>query len=97
MIARELMKIKGKAWTKSYAGKMKAALERHVFPSIGGNPVKDVTNTDLLAMLRAIEKRGTVDMAHRAQQHCGAALRFAIASGRALTAPTFHCGARSQR
>lgn len=87
-IARDWMRIKGKEWTESYACKTKAALERHAFPSIGSRPIKDISSPDLLAMLRAIEKRGTVDMAHRVQQHCGAIFRFAIASARAVADPT---------
>jgi len=87
-IGREWMKVKGKEWTETYAGKTKACLERHAFPSIGSKPIKDITAPDLLAMLRAIEKRGTVDMAHRVQQHCGAIFRFAVACGKALADPT---------
>lgn len=87
-IGREWMSIKGKEWSDSYAGKTKACLERHAFPSIGNTPLKDITAPVLLAMLRAIEKRGTVDMAHRVQQHCGAIFRFAIATGQADSDPT---------
>lgn len=87
-IGREWMKIKGKEWTDTYAGKTKACLERHAFPSIGNRPIKDISAPELLAMLRAIEKRGTVDMAHRIQQHCGAIFRYAIATGLAESDPT---------
>lgn len=87
-LGREWMKVKGKEWTETYASKTKACLERHAFPSIGNRPIKEITAPDLLAMLRAIEKRGTVDMAHRVQQHCGAIFRFAVACGKALGDPT---------
>ncbi len=87
-VGREWMKIKGKEWTDSYAGKTKACLERHAFPSIGDTPLKEITAPVLLSMLRAIEKRGTVDMAHRVQQHCGAIFRFAIATGQTDSDPT---------
>jgi len=66
--------------TDSYDEKTKARLVRHTFPSIGIRPVPDISAPELLAILKAIEKRGTVDMAHRVQQHCGAVLRYAIAS-----------------
>lgn len=87
-VGREWMKVKGKEWTESYAGKTTACLERHAFPSIGNKAIKDITAPELLAMLRAIEKRGTVDMAHRVQQHCGAIFRFAVATGKAMADPT---------
>jgi hypothetical protein len=87
-IAREWMKVKGKEWSESYTGKTKACLERHALPTIGNKPIKEITAPDLLLMLRAIEKRGTVDMAHRVQQHCGAIFRYAIASGLIGADPT---------
>lgn len=87
-IGREWMKIKGKEWTDTYSGKTKACLERHAFPSIGNKPIRDITAPELLSMLRAVEKRGTVDMAHRVQQHCGAIFRFAVACGKVLGDPT---------
>ncbi|MBL8491129.1 MAG: integrase arm-type DNA-binding domain-containing protein, partial [Rhodocyclaceae bacterium] len=87
-IAREWMATRGKEWTESYAGKTVSALERHAFPAIGAKPLVEVDAPMLLAMLRAIETRGTVDMAHRVQQHCGAVFRFAVATGRATNDPT---------
>jgi integrase len=86
-LGREWMATRGKEWTASYASKTKSALERHVFPAIGAKPITDITAPNLLALLRAIEGRGTVDMAHRVQQHCGAIFRFAIATGRAVADP----------
>lgn len=85
---REWMKIKGKEWSVTYATKTKACLERHAFPVIGSKAMKDITAPELLAMLRAIEKRGTVDMAHRIQQHCGAIFRFAMSIGTVGADPT---------
>lgn len=87
VLAREWMLTRGKKWTESYAGKTASCLERHVFPAIGAKPITDITAPDLLAFLRAVESLGTVDMAHRLQQHCGAIFRFAIATGRAITDP----------
>lgn len=87
-IAREWMATRGKEWTESYAGKTVSALERHAFPAIGAKPLTGVDAPMLLAMLRAIETRGTVDMAHRVQQHCGAIFRYAVATGRVTNDPT---------
>jgi integrase len=88
LVAREWMKVKGAKWSATYASKTKSALEHHAFPAIGSRPISDLSSPDLLAMLRAIEKRGTVDMAHRIQQHCGAVFRFAISDGKATVDPT---------
>lgn len=86
-LAREWMATRGKEWTESYASKTKSALERNAFPAIGSKPITEITAPNLLAMLRAIESRGIVDMAHRIQQHCGAIFRYAIATGRAIADP----------
>lgn len=86
-IAHEWMATRGKEWTASYASKTKSALQRHAFPSVGAKPITEITAPDLLALLRAIESRGIVDMAHRIQQHCGAIFRYAIATGRAIADP----------
>lgn len=86
-LGREWMATRGKEWTESYASKTKSALERHAFPAIGPRPITEITAPDLLALLRVIETRGTVDMAHRISQHCGAIFRFAIATGRAVSDP----------
>jgi hypothetical protein len=64
-VARDWMKTKGKEWTDGYAAKTRACLERHALPSLGNRPIKEITAPELLTMLRVIEKRGTVDMAHR--------------------------------
>jgi integrase len=87
-VARDWMKTKGKEWTDGYAAKTRACLERHAFPSIGSKPIKEITAPELLTVLRAIEKRGTVDMAHRIQQHCGAVFRYGIATGLLSADPT---------
>lgn len=86
-LAREWMATRGKKWTESYTSKTKSALERNAFPAIGGRAITEITAPELLMMLRAIEGRGIVDMAHRIQQHCGAIFRYAIATGRAIADP----------
>ncbi len=86
-IGREWMATRGKDWTTSYATKTASSLERHAFPAIGAKPINEITAPELLALLRAIECRGTVDMAHRISQHCSAIFRFAISTGRAVTDP----------
>ena len=52
-------------------------------PWIGEKPVAELTAPELLAALRRIEARGTLDTAHRTLQVCGRVLRYAVATGRA--------------
>lgn len=56
-------------------------LEADVFPALGGRPVASVTAPALLAMAKAIEARGAVDIAKRSLQTCGQIMRYAVAHG----------------
>ena len=56
-------------------------LEADVFPAFGGRPMASVTVPALLAMAKAIEARGAVDIAKRSLQTCGQIMRYAVAHG----------------
>jgi integrase len=62
-------------------------LEADVFPVLGARPVSAVTAPQLLAMAKAVEARGAVDMAKRALQTSGQILRFAVVHGLAERNP----------
>lgn len=70
-------------WSKSNTEKVKARLEKDLFPWIGDRPISELRAPELLAALRRIEQRGAVDTAHRVKQNCGQIFRYAIATGRA--------------
>ena len=53
-----------------------------MFPAIGSYPIGDVTPPVLLAVLRKIEARGTVETAHKVARACGQVFRYGIATGR---------------
>ncbi len=63
-------------------------LEADVFPAIGRKPIGDVTALHLLAMAKAVEKRGALDLAKRALQTCGQVFRYAVMHGAAERDPT---------
>ena len=50
-------------------------------------PIADITAPDVLAMLRAVENRGTLHTARRVMQLCGQVFMYAIATGRAERNP----------
>lgn len=56
-------------------------LEVDAFPMLGPKPVASVTAPQLLAMAKAIEARGALDMAKRVLQTCGQIMRYAVAHG----------------
>jgi integrase len=63
--------------------KARWVLETFVYPHLGSKPVSQIAAPDLLAVLRKIEARGTIETAHRTKQRVGQVLRYAIATGRA--------------
>ena len=60
----------------------KRMLERNVFPWLGSQPIIDILPKDILACLRRVEDRGTIETAHRTLQICGQVFRYAVATGR---------------
>lgn len=87
-VAREWYAKKAPTWAASHGDKVIRRLERDVFPWVGARPVADLNAPELLAVLRRIEGRGTVETAHRALQNTGQVFRYAIATGRAERDPS---------
>lgn len=69
------------------AAKMRR-LEVDVFPTLGGHSIGDIKAPDILRVLRRIESRGALEMAHRVKGICGEVFRYAIVTGRADRDPT---------
>lgn len=62
---------------------MQGRLTSTLFPAFGNKPVSDIKATDLLAVLRRLEDKGTHETAHRVRALYGRVARFAIATDRA--------------
>jgi integrase len=58
-------------------------LKRDIFGQLGKRPIKTITAPELLAVLRKVESRGSIETAHRGLSDCGRIFRCAIATGRA--------------
>jgi integrase len=82
IIAREWFAKYAPGWTASNKVKVLARQVNYIFPFIGGKPIADIKAPELLEALRHIEKRGSLDTAHRALQDCSRVFRYAIATGR---------------
>ena len=82
-IAREWYLKKAPGWAESHAVKIMLGLVKNVFPFLGDRQMDTVTPPEVLALLRRIEARGAVDLAHRTRGIIGQIYRYAIATGRA--------------
>jgi len=86
-IARQWHAQQEKIRAQRYAGQILDRLEADAFPAIGALPIKAITPALLLALIRAIEGRGAIEMAHRVRQHISAIFVFAIGAGWAEANP----------
>jgi hypothetical protein len=80
-VAREFHTTKADGWSRFYAQRWIAYLEKDVFPAIGRTPIAQITAPVLLQVLRRIEGRGNVDTAHKAAQIIGQVFRYGIQTG----------------
>ncbi len=87
-VAREWFIKHSPNWAASYSGRMLSRLERDVFPWMGGKPIAAITAPELLTVVRRIEQRGTLEIAHRTLRTCGQVFRYAVATGRAQRDPS---------
>lgn len=82
-IGREWIEQRKEQWSGSHAQNIQHRLEADLFPKIGTRPIREITSMELLAVLRSIEARGAIDIAHRARSYCSQIFRYAIAVGKA--------------
>lgn len=86
-VAAELLAKREKEGLSAGSVKRERRLIEKGLAPIGDLPVADVDAPILLAALRKIEGRGTVETAHRARSLAGQVFRYAIATGRAKSNP----------
>ncbi len=86
-IAREWHDHQRGAWTKDHAESVLKSLEKEVFPALASRPVAEITPAELLDVVRAVEKRGALDVASRVLQRASSVFRYAIQTSRAERNP----------
>lgn len=68
-------------WVEGHSKRVLRALERDLYPSLGGRPINEITAPELLHCLERIEKRNAFETAHKTKQYASQVFRFAIAGG----------------
>lgn len=81
-VAREWHTNKLGGWSEGHGHNVLHRLEADVFPYIGSRPITEIDAPELLDVLRKIENRGALDIAHRVKQLSGQVFRYGIATGR---------------
>lgn len=87
VIARAWHTVSLPRWSAVHGQDILEALERDVFPAIGSSPIREVTVPQVLAVVRAVEARGSLETARRNRQRMEAVFAFAIAEGKAAENP----------
>lgn len=70
----------GKA--ESTIKKTRLSLDNDILPALGDRPIAELQPADLVPVLRAVERRGAVDTAHRVRHRIGMIFRRGVALGR---------------
>ena len=68
-------------WARRHANDVLRSLERDAFPALGNLPIAEISPPLVLAALREIEARGSIETAKRVLQRITAVFGFAIAEG----------------
>lgn len=96
-VARDWLAAREASWTPRYAALVKGRLEADVFPLIGAKGIATIDPPTLLDAIRTIERRGSIEMAHRVKNHCGEIFRYAIAEEKCTSDPSRDIGAAMKR
>lgn len=79
--ARRWHEMQKARWAPVHADDVLRSLDRDVFPDLGALPIQEITAPTVLATLRKIEKRGSIETAKRVRQRISGVFTFAISEG----------------
>ena len=86
-IARAWHKSQATGWKPRYSIEILRRLENNVFAELGNTRINEITAPMVLEVIRKIEARGVLEMAHRVRMHMSDVFVWAIASGLATSDP----------
>ena len=75
-------------WKPKHAAIIKHRFEKYIFPFLGSFPITDIKPVMMLSCLQKIEKTAP-DLSRRMKGVCGHVFKYAIATGRAESDPTY--------
>lgn len=86
-VAFEWMSQQKERWSRDHANAVRATLERDAFPILGNLPVESIQPPMVLRVIRSIESRGALEIAHKVLQRMNAVFRYAVQTGKATYNP----------
>ena len=80
-ISRRWLELKESGLNEKYARQCLARMEQHVFPRIGALPLTEITIPEIVEVVEAISKHGTIETAKRMKQLIGQVFRYSAQRG----------------
>jgi len=81
LLAREWYAYNAPRWAETTRYKANLYLENDIIPGIGSRPVKEITRPELVALVRGVEARGTLNAAGKIRQWLHQIFRYGLAKG----------------
>ncbi|HDW2727356.1 TPA: tyrosine-type recombinase/integrase [Klebsiella pneumoniae] len=82
-LAMEWHSHKSTSWSEGYAQHLLMYLKKDIFPFIGQKAITDISQVEMLNVLRKMEQRGVLDKLKKTRQACRQIFTYAIITGRA--------------
>ena len=82
-LAMEWHSHKSTSWSEGYAEHLLMYLKKDIFPFIGQKAITDISQVEMLNVLRKMEQRGVLDKLKKTRQACRQIFSYAIITGRA--------------
>ena len=96
-VARAWHEVQAPRWAPVHAADVIRSLERDVFPDLGAIPIRDLDAPTVLATLRKVERRGSIETAKRVRQRVSGVFVFGISEGWPIPIRRRSSPARSSR
>jgi len=87
VLAKDWHEACSKKWSPGHAATVWRRIETYLLPALGQRPVAGLKTRDLLAPLKAVEKREVLDTAGRLRQYMTGIMRMAVQHGHIDTNP----------
>lgn len=88
-LGEEWYERKCQVWAEKTQIVNRGFLDKHILPSIGRIPIKDVKAAHILALMRSLESAGSSYSAGKVRQICSAVFCYAVATLRAEVDPSY--------
>lgn len=75
------LKLKQDSWSKAHYTRESRNLRKDVYPYLGGRAIRDIEPPELLQVIRKVEARGALDVAHRVLLTSRGVWQHAVATG----------------